>query len=248
MKLDGKVAIITGAGRGIGAAIARRLAITEGAKVVVNYSRSAESAAEVVAQIEAAGGTAISAQADVADPQQVDEMVKSTVAAFGTVDILVNNAGITRDKLLLRMSVEDWDAVLNTNLRGAFLCLKAVAPIMLKRRTGAVVNVGSVIGKVGQAGQINYSASKAGLVGLTKSAAKEFGSRNIRVNAVAPGFIETEMTEVLKPEMREAVLKQIPLARFGAADDVARVVAFLCSEDAAYVQGEVISIDGGLFM
>ena len=247
MKLTGKVAIVTGAARGIGAAIARALA-AEGARVVVNYNRSAEAASNLVADIESNGGSAIALQADVAERAQVEEMVKATVAAFGTVDILVNNAGITRDKLLLRMSVEDWDAVLNTNLRGAFLCLKYVAPILLKQRSGVVVNVGSVIGKVGQAGQINYSASKAGLVGLTKSAAKEFGSRNIRVNAVAPGFIETEMTEALKPEWREVVLKQIPLARLGAAEDVARVVAFLCSEDASYIQGEVISIDGGLFM
>ncbi len=245
--LRGKVAIVTGAGRGIGAAIALKLA-SEGAKVVLNYSRSADAAAQVVSTIEASGGTAIAVQADVADQSQVEEMVRQSVAAFGTVDILVNNAGITRDKLLLRMSADDWDVVLNTNLRGAFLCLKAVAPILLKQRSGAIVNVGSVIGKVGQAGQINYSASKSGLIGLTKSAAKEFGSRNIRVNAVAPGFIETEMTEVLKPEAREAILKQIPLARLGAPDDVARVVAFLCSDDAAYIQGEVISIDGGLFM
>ena len=247
MKLNGKTAIVTGAARGIGAAIARNLA-AEGANVVVNYSRSAEAAAQVAADIEATGGAAMIYQADVAVQAQVVEMVKAAVAAFGTVDILVNNAGITRDKLLLRMSVEDWDAVLNTNLRGAFLCLKAVAPILLKQHSGVVVNVGSVIGKVGQAGQINYSASKAGLVGLTKSAAKEFGSRNIRVNAVAPGFIETEMTDVLKPESRELVVKQVPLARLGAAEDVARVVSFLCSEDASYITGEVISIDGGLFM
>ena len=164
------------------------------------------------------------------------------------MDILVNNAGITRDKLILRMSVEDWDTVLNTNLRSAFLCVKAVAPLFVKQRGGVIVNVGSVIGKVGGAGQANYSASKAGLVGLTKSLAKELGSRNVRVNAVAPGFIETEMTEVLKADFKEAILKQIPLARLGKAEDVARTVAFLCSEDAAYIQGEVISIDGGLFM
>ena len=247
MRLTGKVAIVTGAGRGIGAAIARKLA-QEGAKVVVNYGSSAEAASRVVAEIEAAGGMAIAVQASVADQSQVDSMVKQAVDSFGTIDILVNNAGITRDKLLLRMNVDDWDDVLNTNLRGAFLCLKAVAPILIKKRSGAIVNVGSVIGRVGQAGQINYSASKAGLVGLTKSAAKEFGSRNVRVNAVAPGFIESDMTEVLKPEFRDAILKQIPLARFGAPDDVARVVAFLCSDDAGYVQGEVISIDGGLFM
>ena len=247
MKLEGKVAIVTGAGRGIGAAIARTLA-GEGAHVVVNYSRSAEAAAQVVTEIEAAGGTALALQADVAVPEQVEALVKTTLEQFGRVDILINNDGITRDKLILRMSVEDWDTVLNTNLRGAFLCAKAVASPMLKQRSGAIVNVGSVIGKVGQGGQTNYSASKAGLIGLTKSLAKELGSRNVRVNAVAPGFIESDMTETLKPEFREAVLKQIPLGRLGSGDDVARVVAFLCSEDAAYVQGEVISIDGGLFM
>lgn len=247
MKLQDRVAIVTGAGRGIGAAIARTLA-QEGGKVVVNYSRSAEAAEQVTAEIVAAGGEAIAVQADVADPQQVEALFKAALDRFGRVDILVNNAGITRDKLLLRMSVEDWDAVLNTNLRGAFLCVKAIAPLLLKQKGGVIVNVGSVIGKVGAAGQINYSASKAGLVGLTKSTAKELGSRNIRVNAVAPGFIETDMTEALKPEAREAALKQIPLGRLGTAEDVAQVVAFLCSDAAAYIQGEVIAIDGGLFM
>ena len=247
MKLQDKVAIVTGAGRGIGKAIALSLA-AEGAKVVVNYSRSAEAAVQVVAEITEAGGEALAVQADVSDQAQVEALVKATQERFGRVDILVNNAGITRDKLILRMSVEDWDTVLNTNLRSAFLCVKAVAPLFVKQRGGVIVNVGSVIGKVGGAGQANYSASKAGLVGLTKSLAKELGSRNVRVNAVAPGFIETEMTEVLKADFKEAILKQIPLARLGKAEDVARTVAFLCSEDAAYIQGEVISIDGGLFM
>ena len=247
MKLTDKIALVTGGGRGIGAAICTELA-AEGATVIVNYSRSADAANAVVSAIAEAGGTARSWQADVANAEQVEAMIKGIVAEFGRIDILVNNAGITRDKLLLRMSEEDWDAVLDTNLKGAFLTLKYAAPVMMKQRSGAIVNVGSVIGKVGAAGQINYSASKSGLVGLTKSAAKEFGSRNIRVNAVAPGFVETEMTEVLKPEYRDTILKQIPLARFGAAADIARVVSFLSSEDAAYIHGEVISIDGGLFM
>lgn len=247
MKLRDKIAIVTGAGRGIGRAIALQLAM-EGARVVVNFSRSAEAAAEVVNQIEAAGGAALAVQADVAAPDQVQALVQATVERFGRVDILVNNAGITRDKLVLRMSVQDWDVVLDTNLKGAFLSAKAVASLMVKQRGGIIVNVGSVIGKVGGAGQANYSASKAGMIGLTKALAKELGSRNIRVNAVAPGFIETEMTDALKPEQREAALKQVPLARFGQPEDVARVVAFLCSEDAAYIQGEVIAIDGGLFM
>ena len=247
MKLTDKIALVTGGGRGIGAAICTELA-AQGATVIVNYSRSADAANAVVSAIAEAGGTARSWQADVANAEQVEAMIKGIVAEFGRIDILVNNAGITRDKLLLRMSEEDWDAVLDTNLKGAFLTLKYAAPVMMKQRSGAIVNVGSVIGKVGAAGQINYSASKSGLVGLTKSAAKEFGSRNIRVNAVAPGFVETEMTEVLKPEYRDTILKQIPLARFGAAADIARVVSFLSSEDAAYIHGEVISIDGGLFM
>ncbi|HZT42692.1 MAG TPA: 3-oxoacyl-[acyl-carrier-protein] reductase [Chthonomonadaceae bacterium] len=247
MKLQDKVAVVTGAGRGIGRAIALKLA-EEGAKVVVNYSRSAEAAEQVVAQIRAQDREAIAVQADVADAAQVEALFTAARERFERIDLLVNNAGVTRDKLLLRMSEEDWDAVLDTNLKGAFLCARAVAPLFLKQKGGGIVNVGSVIGTVGGAGQANYSASKAGLVGLTKSLAKELGSRNVRVNAVAPGFIETEMTEVLKPDYREAILRQIPLGRFGTVEDVARVVAFLCSEDAAYIQGQVISINGGLFM
>ncbi len=246
MKLAGKIAVVTGAGRGIGRAIAVSLAEAR-AKVIVNYSRSQEAAEQVVAQIRDAQGEAVAVQADVSDPEQVTILFARAQEQFGRLDILVNNAGVTRDKLLLRMTVEDWDAVLNTNLRGAFLCAKAVAPAMLKQRAGVIVNVGSVVGRVGAAGQANYSASKAGLVGLTKSLARELGSRSVRVNAVAPGFIETEMTGVLKAEYRETILKQIPLNRFGTAEDVARVVTFLCSPDAAYVQGEVITIDGGLF-
>jgi 3-oxoacyl-[acyl-carrier protein] reductase len=247
MRLKDQVAIVTGGSRGIGRAIALALA-AEGARVVVNYTRNADAAAAVVADIEASGGEALAVQADVAEPAQVDALLAATQARYGGIHILVNNAGVTRDKLVLRMTVEDWDAVLDTNLKGAFLCVKAVAPLLLKQRSGVIVNVGSVIGRVGQAGQVNYSASKAGLIGMTKALAKEFGPRNVRVNAVAPGFIETDMTDVLKPEQREAILKQIPLGRFGAAENVARVVVFLCSDDAAYVQGEVITVDGGLFM
>ena len=247
MNLSGKAALVTGGSRGIGRAIAISLA-SSGAKVVVNYNSNSSAADEVVSAIVEAGGQALAVQADVISSTDVERLVKTTHDTFGSVDILINNAGITRDKLILRMSESDWDAVLDTNLKGAFLCCKSVAPIMVKQRSGAIVNVGSVIGRVGAAGQVNYSASKSGLVGLTKSTAKELGSRNIHVNAVAPGFIETEMTDVLKPEMKESVLKQIPLARLGAAEDVANVVAFLCSADAAYIQGEVISIDGGLYM
>jgi len=247
MRLDGKIAIVTGAGRGIGRATALALA-AEGARVVANYARNADAATEVVARIITAGGEAIAVQADVAEPDQVAALIASTQDRFGGIDILVNNAGITRDKLVLRMTVDDWDAVLDTNLKGAFLCAKAVAPVLLKQRSGIIVNVSSVIGRVGQAGQVNYSASKAGMVGMTKALAKEFGPRNVRVNAVAPGFVETDMTGVLKPEQREAALKLIPLGRLGAAEDVALVVLFLCSDDAAYVHGEVITVDGGLFM
>ncbi len=247
MKLKEQVAIVTGGGRGIGSAIAVALA-QEGAKVVVNYSRSASAAEEVVAKIVEAGGEAIAVQADVANAEEVDRLVKTAIETFGRLDILVNNAGVTRDKLVMRMSEEDWDAVLNTNLKGTFLCSKAVVSSFMRQRSGVIINVGSVIGKVGAAGQANYSASKAGLVGLTKSLAKELGSRNIRVNAVAPGFVETDMTAVMKPEQIEAAAKMVPLGRLGKVEDISKVVVFLCSSDAAYIQGEVISIDGGLFM
>ena len=247
MILAEKVAIVTGAGRGIGKSVALTLA-AQGAKVVVNYSRSADAAQEVVNAITGIGGEAIAVQADVSDAAQVDALVAQTKERFGRVDILVNNAGITRDKLILRMSEEDWDSVLDTNLKGAFLCCKAVAPIFVKQRAGIIVNVGSVNGRVGAPGQSNYSASKAGLIGLTKSLAKELGGRSVRINAVAPGFIETEMTDGLKDDFKETVIKQIPLARLGSAEDVAGVVVFLCSDAAAYIQGEVITVDGGLFM
>lgn len=247
MRLQDKVAIVTGAGRGIGRAIAVRLA-REGAKVVVNYGKSADAAEQVVSEIGDSGGEAIAVRADVSVAADVEAMVSAAKDKFGRVDLLVCNAGITRDKLLLRMTEEDWDAVIDTNLKSAFLCAKAVAPGMVKQRSGVIVYVGSVVGKVGGAGQANYSASKAGLVGLTKSLAKELGSRNVRVNAVAPGFVDSEMTAVLKEEYRDLILKQIPLGRFGTGENVAGTVAFLCSEDSAYIHGEVISMDGGLFM
>ena len=247
MKLQDKVALVTGAGRGIGRAIAIELA-SQGAKVVLNYSRSAEAAEAAVAEIVESGGEAVSIQGDVSDAAQVESLFKQAKEAFGKLDILVNNAGITRDKLIMRMSEEDWDAVIDTNLKSAFLCSKSAAILFVKQKSGVIVNVGSVVGKNGAPGQVNYSASKAGLVGLTKSLAKELGGRGIRVNAVAPGFIQTDMTEDLKPEYKEAILKQIPLGCFGTGENVAKTVAFLCSSDAAYIQGEVISIDGGMFM
>ncbi len=247
MSLEGQTAIVTGAGRGIGRAIAIRLA-RDGAKIVVNFSKSADAANDVVGQIYAAGGQAIAVKADVAVAADVEQLVSAAKERFERVDILVCNAGITRDKLILRMTEDDWDTVLDTNLKSAFLCAKAVAPGMVKQRSGVIVNVGSIVGTVGGAGQANYSASKAGLVGLTKSLAKELGSRNIRVNTIAPGFIDTEMTQALKAEYRDVILKRVPLGRFGTGEDVAGVVAFLCSTDSAYVHGEVISMDGGLFM
>ncbi len=242
-----KVAIVTGAGRGIGRAIAVELA-EQGAKIVVNYSRSAEAAEHTVSIIRETGGEALAVQADVADSTQTSNLFSHALEHFKQVDILVNNAGITRDKLILRMTDEDWDSVIDTNLKGAFLTCRAAAKLMVKQKSGIIVNVGSVMGRVGGAGQVNYCASKAGLIGLTKSLAKELGGRNIRVNAVAPGFIETEMTEQLKEDYREVILKQIPMARFGDAGDIARVVSFLCSPAAAYIQGETITVDGGLFM
>jgi 3-oxoacyl-[acyl-carrier protein] reductase len=247
LELEGQVAIVTGGGRGIGRAIALALA-SQGARVAVNYNRSAEAAGAVAAEIRANGGDAFCVQADVADGGQVAALVAATTDRYGCIDILVNNAGITRDRLIVRMKDEDWDAVLDTNLKGAFLCARAVAPIMMKQKSGVIVNVGSVIGKAGGAGQANYSAAKAGLVGLTKSLARELGSRGVRVNAVAPGFICTEMTDVLKEEQRQEVLRRVPVGRLGTPEDVATVVGFLCAPGSGYITGEVIAIDGGLFM
>ncbi len=250
MKLEGKVAIVTGAGRagkGIGRSISLALA-GEGADIVISdfVVENAEAVAKEVQ--ETTGRRALAVQANVSVPADVERMVEEAMTAFGHVDILVNNAGITRDNLLMRMSEEEWDSVLDSNLKGAFLCTKAVSRIMLKQKSGKIVNVASVMGIVGNAGQANYSASKGGMIALTKTTAKELGSRGITANAVAPGFIQTAMTDVLKEELREAMLKQVPLARLGTPDDVARVILFLSSDDSSYVTGQVISIDGGLFM
>ncbi|MEP6754651.1 MAG: 3-oxoacyl-[acyl-carrier-protein] reductase [Chthonomonadales bacterium] len=250
MKLNGKTAIVTGAGRdgkGIGRSIALALA-GEGANIVISDFALPNAEAVAAEVIAATSQKAIAVQGDVSKAEDVERMVESTMAEFGRVDILVNNAGITRDNLLMRMSEDEWDSVINTNLKGAFLCTRAVSRIMLKQKSGKIVNIASVMGLVGNAGQANYSASKAGMIGLTKSTAKELGSRGINVNAVAPGFIQTAMTDVLKQELRDSMMKMVPLARLGTAEDVARVVLFLSSDDAAYVTGEVISIDGGLFM
>ncbi|MCD6518326.1 MAG: 3-oxoacyl-[acyl-carrier-protein] reductase [Anaerolineae bacterium] len=246
-RLQGRVAIVTGSSRGIGRAIALELA-RQGCKVVVNYRSNAEAAQEVLQRIQEEGGEAIAVQADVSVAAEAEKLVQATLEAFGTVDILVNNAGITRDMLLLRMREEDWDAVLNTNLKGAFHCVKAVQRTFLRRRWGRIINIGSVVGLAGNAGQANYAAAKAGLVGFTKSLAKELGSRNITANVVAPGFIQTDMTAGLSKEVIKNALALIPLGRLGRPEDVAAMVAFLAGEEASYITGQVICVDGGMAM
>jgi 3-oxoacyl-[acyl-carrier protein] reductase len=245
--MEGKVAIVTGASRGIGRAIALELA-RRGAKVAVNYAGSEAKANEVVAEITANGGEAFAIQADVSKSDAVENMVKEVLERYGRIDILVNNAGITRDNLLMRMKEEEWDEVLNINLKGVFNCTKAVSRPMMKQRYGRIVNIASIVGVSGNAGQANYVAAKAGVIGLTKTAAKELASRNITVNAVAPGFITTDMTDQLSEEVRAEMLKHIPLARFGQPEDIAQVVAFLVSDGANYMTGQTIHVDGGMVM
>lgn len=247
MLLDGKCALVTGASRGIGRAVALKLA-SEGAKVALNFAGNETAANEVRQEIEAAGGQAILVKADVANEAAVQEMVQKTADAFGRIDILVNNAGITRDGLLARMKEEDWDAVLSTNLKGVFLTTKAVAKLMMKQRAGRIVNMASVVGVTGNAGQANYSAAKAGVIGFTKTIARELASRGVTVNAVAPGFIDTDMTSVLSDKAKEAALTGIPLGRMGTPEDVAAAVLFLASDQASYVTGQVLHVDGGMVM
>lgn len=247
MQLDGKVALVTGGSRGIGRAIALLLA-ERGAKVVINYVRGQDEANAVVAAITEKGGQAQALQGDVSVAADAQNLIDATVKTFGKIDILVNNAGITKDTLMMRMSETDWDAVLDTNLKGAYLCAKAVLRPMLKAKGGRIINISSVSGQAGSGGQANYSAAKAGLIGFTKALAREVGSRNITVNAVAPGFIETEMTHGLADEFKKKILEQVPLERFGQPEEVAEAVAFLASDAAAYITGHVLAVNGGMVM
>ena len=245
--LTGKVALVTGASRGIGRAIALKLS-DAGAKVAVNFAGNLAKAEEVKAEIESRGGEVILVQGNVDNLEVVNDIVKKIVETWGTVDILINNAGITRDNLLLKMSEKDFEDVIATNLKGVFNCTKAVTRIMMKQRSGKIVNMASVVGLTGNAGQANYAAAKAGIIGLTKSVAKELAARGVTVNAIAPGFIETDMTAKLSDKIKEETLNQIPLGKFGKPEDVANLAAFLVSEQAAYITGQVINVDGGMAM
>ena len=245
--LEGKIAVVTGASRGIGRAIAEKLA-SMGAMVVINYNGSAKKAEEVKAKIESNGQKAAVMQCNVSDYAACEAFIGEIIKTYGRIDILVNNAGITKDGLLMKMSEEDFDNVINVNLKGTFNCVRHVARQMIKQRAGRIINLSSVVGVTGNAGQVNYAASKAGVIGLTKSTAREVASRGITVNAVAPGFIETDMTDVLSDKVKEASVSQIPLGHFGKAEDVANTVAFLASDDAGYITVQVIHVDGGMVM
>lgn len=247
MLLENKGAVVTGGSRGIGRAVAEALA-AEGATVAVIYAGNTKAAEDTVRAIEEAGGKAFAVQCDVADEAAVTDMVKMVHEKLGTIDVFVNNAGITRDGLLMRMKREDWDAVLSTNLTGVYNCTKAVTKIMMKQRSGSIINMTSVVGETGNAGQANYAVAKAGVIGFTKSVAKELASRNIRVNAVAPGCIDTDMTAVLSDAVKEEMIKSIPLGRTAAPEEVAQAVVFLASQKAGYITGQTLNVDGGMVM
>ncbi len=245
--LNGKVAVITGAGRGIGRAIALQFA-EYGSKVVINYRNSITQVEELLTTIKDAGGDAIAVQADISCEEDVKKLIEETVKHFGRLDVLVNNAGITKDNLIMRMSETDFTSVMDINLKGTFLCTKYAATVMLKQRSGKIINISSVVGLTGNAGQANYAASKAGVIGMTKAVARELASRGITVNAVAPGFIETDMTDQLSDKVKEATIATIPLKRYGVASEVANAVSFLASEAANYITGQVLQVDGGMVM
>jgi 3-oxoacyl-[acyl-carrier protein] reductase len=245
LDLTDRVAVVTGSSRGIGRAIALKLA-SLGAKVAVNYYGSEDAAQEVVEEIESGGGEAIAVQADVKDAEQAKELIGAALEAFGRLDILVNNVGITRDTLLMRMKEDDWDIVMNTNLKGTFNCTKAAQRTMIRQRYGRIINITSVSGVAGQVGQANYSASKAGVIGFTKAVARELGTRSITVNAVAPGYVQTDQTADLPQELIDYILELTPLKRPGTAEEIANAVAFLASEEASYVSGQVLGVDGGM--
>lgn len=242
-----KTALVTGASRGIGAAIAKKLA-ARGFMVIINYGHSSAAAEEVKNQIEQAGGQAVLMQGDVSSGDDVDRMFKDIKKTWGRLDVLVNNAGINRDTLLVRMKEDQWDAVLSTDLKSVFFTTKAAASLMMRQRSGSIINIASVVGITGNAGQANYAAAKAGVIGFTRSVAKELAARGIRVNAIAPGFIETDMTDAIPEKIREGMLETIPLRRGGKAEDVANAVAFLASDDAGYITGQVFKVDGGMVM
>ncbi|MEJ8544379.1 3-oxoacyl-[acyl-carrier-protein] reductase [Brevibacillus borstelensis] len=245
--MTGRTALVTGASRGIGRSIALTLA-EAGANIVVNYSGSEAAAAETVAKVKELGRDAIMVRANVSNAEEVNNMFKEALDHFGTIDILVNNAGITRDNLLMRMKEEEWDDVIAINLKGVFNCIKAATRPMMKQRSGRIINITSVVGVMGNPGQANYVAAKAGVIGLTKTSARELASRGITVNAVAPGFIDTDMTAALPEEVKTSMLGQIPLGRFGQAEDIARVVLFLASDAAGYMTGQTLHVDGGMYM